>query len=65
MALNTDYAIRTGAFDPVQISKNTSAPKPLSEDELKQKAFERYQKAKVLLVCFLSFVVVRTFVVVR
>ncbi|CAB4009978.1 notchless homolog 1, partial [Paramuricea clavata] len=46
MALNTDYAIRTGAFDPVQTSKNTSALKPLSEDELKQKAFERYQKAK-------------------
>ena len=51
MALNTDYAIRTGAFNPVQLStdKNMSYPQTLSEDELKQKAFERYQEAKVLL----------------
>ena len=51
MALNTDYAIRTGAFHPVQMSKdkNMSDIQHLSHDELKQKALERYQEAKVLL----------------
>ena len=49
MALSTDYAIRTGAFDPVQLAKdkNMTASEPLSEEELQQKALERYQTAKV------------------
>ena len=57
MALNTDYAIRTGAFDPVQLAKdkNMTASKPLSEEELKQKALERYKAAKVFfLICVLA-----------
>ena len=59
MALNTDYAIRTGAFDPVQLAKdkNVTASEPLSEEELKQKALERYQTAKVFFpyLCFSCF----------
>lgn len=36
MALNTDYAIRTGAFDPVQIvkDKKTSMKKAVSPKNL-------------------------------
>ena len=61
MALNTDYAIRTGPFDPVQMAKNKNmtGPEPLSEEELKQKAFERYQTAKVLLLIVVFAVVLR------
>lgn len=42
MALNTDYAMRTGAFDPVQ--KMTD--KEISIDELRQRALQRYIDAK-------------------
>lgn len=52
LALSTDYAIRTGAYDP---SKAQIVPKPVTGnlDELKQKALERYNEAKVT-VHFLS-----------
>jgi len=45
LALNTDYALRTGAFDP---SKSTSDGLVMSEsDSLKEKALQRYTQAKV------------------
>ncbi|XP_028400379.1 notchless protein homolog 1-like [Dendronephthya gigantea] len=50
MTLSTDYAIRTGAFDPVQIAKeeksNKEEIKSTSEDEIKSRAFERYKEVK-------------------
>ena len=50
MALNTDYAIRTGAFEP---EKGTAPGEDLSE--MKRIAKERYDKVKVgvreLLIC--------------
>ena len=42
MALNTDYAIRTGAFEP---EKGSSVSEDL--DEMKKIALERYNTAKV------------------
>lgn len=42
MALNTDYAIRTGAFEP---EKGTGPENDLSE--MKRIAQERYNKVKV------------------
>ena len=42
MALNTDYAIRTGAFEP---EKGSSVSEDL--DEMKKIALERYNMAKV------------------
>lgn len=42
MALNTDYATRTGAFDPVQKVANQN----ISNDELKERALQRYKDAK-------------------
>lgn len=47
LALNTDYALRTGAFDP---SKGPSAADELvtaDSDTLKEKALQRYTQAKV------------------
>ena len=42
MALNTDYAIRTGAFEP---EKGSSISE--DADEMKKIALERYNTAKV------------------
>eukprot|EP00058_Branchiostoma_floridae_P026356 XP_002611847.1 hypothetical protein BRAFLDRAFT_83129 [Branchiostoma floridae] len=45
MALSTDYAIRTGAYDPAKASivhKDT----PEAAEEIKKKALERYNTAK-------------------
>ena len=63
MALNTDYAIRTGAFDPVQLSKheNVSDTEHLSHNELKQKAEKRYQEAKVVLLLLLLLLLLMLF----
>lgn len=45
LALNTDYALRTGAFDP---SKGGTAHKVTTDSSiLKDKALERYTEAKV------------------
>ena len=82
MALNTDYAIRTGAFDPVQkvvdqeiSSKQLPQVKTLAlclvqvdlildlrfflnlltDDELKNRALQRYQDAKVCAIRFIIF----------
>ena len=43
MALNTDYAIRTGAFEPASGSRIQGKP-----EELQKKAFERYNTLKVI-----------------
>lgn len=42
MALNTDYAIRTGAFEPEKGSWVSEDP-----EEMKKVALERYNTAKV------------------
>ena len=45
LALNTDYALRTGAFDP---SKGSTAYEVTTDSSiLKDKALERYTEAKV------------------
>ena len=45
LALNTDYALRTGAFDP---SKGSTAHEVTTDSSiLKDKALERYTEAKV------------------
>ena len=45
LALNTDYALRTGAFDP---SKGSTAHEVITDSSiLKDKALERYTEAKV------------------
>ena len=45
LALNTDYALRTGAFDP---SKDGTAYEVTTDSSiLKDKALERYTEAKV------------------
>jgi len=45
LALNTDYALRTGAFDP---SKSPSDDLVTADsDSLKEKALQRYTQAKV------------------
>lgn len=45
LALNTDYALRTGAFDP---SKCSTAHEVTTDSSiLKDKALERYTEAKV------------------
>ena len=45
LALNTDYALRTGAFDP---SKGSSDELVTAEnDTLKERALQRYTHAKV------------------
>ena len=45
LALNTDYALRTGAFDP---SKGSTAHELTTDSSiLKDKALERYTEAKV------------------
>ena len=45
LALNTDYALRTGAFDP---SKSLSHEVATADsDTLKEKALQRYTQAKV------------------
>ena len=45
LALNTDYALRTGAFDP---SKGGTAYEVTTDSSiLKDKALERYTEAKV------------------
>lgn len=43
MALNTDYALRTGAFDPTK-GKTIEG---LDLEELKKQALQRYEEAKV------------------
>lgn len=46
LALNTDYALRTGAFDP---SNSRSHDLVVADsDTLKEKALQRYTQAKVL-----------------
>ena len=46
LALNTDYALRTGAFDP---SNSRSEDLVAADsDTLKEKAMQRYTQAKVL-----------------
>merc|ERR1712217_36202 len=42
LALNTDYALRTGAFDPVQAAKGGE----VSGNNVKEKALQRYRDAK-------------------
>lgn len=45
LALNTDYALRTGAFDP---SKGPTDELVTADiDTLKEKALQRYTQAKV------------------
>ena len=45
LALNTDYALRTGVFDP---SKGSSDELVTAEnDTLKERALQRYMHAKV------------------
>ena len=44
LALNTDYALRTGAFDP---SKGHTEEVISDSDALKDKALQRYVQAKV------------------
>lgn len=45
LALNTDYALRTGAFDP---TKGSTAHEVTTDSPiLKDKALERYTEAKV------------------
>lgn len=45
LALNTDYALRTGAFDP---SKGSTVHEVTTDSSiLKDKALERYTEAKV------------------
>ena len=44
LALNTDYALRTGAFDP---SKGHTEEVISDSDALKDKALQRYIQAKV------------------
>ena len=45
LALNTDYALRTGAFDP---SKGSTDELVTAEnDTLKERALQRYTNAKV------------------
>ena len=46
LALNSDYVMRTGAFDPASAS---IVPRDitLSEDELQNKSLERYNKVMV------------------
>ena len=45
LALNTDYALRTGAFDP---SKGLADELGVADsDALKEKALQRYTQAKV------------------
>ena len=45
LALNTDYALRTGAFDP---SKGGSDEVVMTDsDTVKEKALQRYTQAKV------------------
>ena len=45
LALNTDYALRTGAFDP---SKGGSDEAVMTDsDTVKEKALQRYTHAKV------------------
>jgi hypothetical protein len=65
MALNTDYAIRTGAFDPVQLSKYVTDIEHLSHNELKEKAEERYQEAKVPRTVITIFIVRHKFLIFK
>ena len=44
LALNTDYALRTGAFDP---SKGPTESVTADSETLKEKALQRYTQAKV------------------
>lgn len=48
LALNTDYALRTGAFDP---SKGHTDEVISDHDALKDKALQRYTQAKVQHCC--------------
>ena len=45
LALNTDYALRTGAFDPSRGSSDELAK--ADSDTLKERASQRYTQAKV------------------
>ena len=45
LALNTDYALRTGAFDPSNSPSDDSVA--AYRDTLKEKALQRYTQAKV------------------
>lgn len=46
LALNTDYALRTGAFDPLKNPPDELAT--ADSDTLKGNALQRYMQAKVL-----------------
>ena len=45
LALNTDYALRTGAFDPSKVSSDELVT--TENDTLKERALQRYKNAKV------------------
>ena len=45
LALNTDYALRTGAFDPSKVSSDESVTS--ENDTMKERALQRYTHAKV------------------
>ena len=45
LALNTDYALRTGAFDPSKVSSDELVT--TENDTLKERALQRYTNAKV------------------
>lgn len=50
MALNTDYALRTGAFDPIKGQTLDT----LNQDALKKQALQRYQELKVWMIVWLQ-----------
>ena len=45
LALNTDYALRTGAYDPSKVSSDELVT--TENDTLKERALQRYTNAKV------------------
>ena len=60
LALNTDYVMRTGAFDPATA---TLVPKEntMSSDELQNKALERYKGVTVKVQKYFDHVIAQKF----